>query len=69
MAINQNVNKDIKIKNHLWFEDITWTKLMPLEVTNRIVDDFDSKPTDFDRRFWSISKSNDEFELTIAILT
>ena len=43
------------------------TKLMGLEVTNQIVNNSDSKLADFDRRFGSDSKSNDEFESTIAI--
>ena len=41
---------------------------MGLEVKNQIVDDSDSKPTDFDCRFQSNSKSNDKFELTIVVL-
>ena len=42
-------------------------KLMRLGLTNRIVNNLDSKPANFDRRFWSDSKSNDESELAIAI--
>ena len=38
------------------------TKLMRLGLTNRIVDDSDFKPVDFDRRFQSNFKSNDGFE-------
>ena len=51
------------------YESLTWVmiKLMRLGVTNQIVDDSDSKPVNFDRRFRSDSKSNDKFELTIAI--
>ena len=43
------------------------TKLMRLGLTNWIIDDSDFKPVNFDRRFQSDSKSNDEFESTIAI--
>ena len=42
-----------------------YIKLMRLEGTNRIVDDSDFKPVDFDRRLPSDSKSNDKSELTI----
>ena len=41
---------------------------MWLGLTNQIVDDSDSKPANFDRRFRSDSKYNDESELAIAIL-
>ena len=43
------------------------SKLMQLGVTNRIVGNSDSKPANFDRWFWSDSKSNHGFESTIAI--
>ena len=42
-------------------------KLMRLGLTNRIVNDWDFKPVDLDRRLPSDSKSNDESELTISI--
>ena len=35
-------------------------KLMRFGDRNRIVDNSDSKPADFDRQFWTNSKSNDE---------
>ena len=41
---------------------------MRLGLTNRIVDDSDSKPVDIDHWFRSDSKSNDGFESAIAIL-
>ena len=41
--------------------------LVSLGIWHRIVDDSDSKPANFDHRFWSDSKSNDHFESTIAI--
>ena len=40
---------------------------MLLGVRHWNVDDSDSKPADFDHRFWSDSKSNNEFESTITI--
>ena len=43
------------------------SKLMQLELTNQIVDNSDFKPVNFDRWFQSDLKSNDIFELTIAI--
>ena len=42
-------------------------KLVRLGLTNQIVGDWDFKPVNFDRRFQSDSKSNDESESTIAI--
>ena len=43
------------------------TKLMQFGLMNWIDDDSDSKPVDFDRWFWSDSKSNEKSESTIAI--
>ena len=45
------------------FHQRAWAKLMWLGLTNRMVDDSDSKPADFDRRFRSDSRSNDVFEI------
>ena len=41
---------------------------MQLGVTNRIIDDSDFMPVNFDRWFGSNLKSNDGFESTIPIL-
>ena len=60
-------------KNEDFFESLTenvsvCTRLMGFGDRNQIVDNSDSKPANFDRRFWSDSKSNNESESTIAIL-
>ena len=44
------------------------SKLMRLGLTNRIGNDSDSKPANFDHGFRSDSKSKEESELAIAIL-
>ena len=57
-----------KKKLCLEFWNTVSIKLMRLGVTNQMVDDSDSKPVNFNRWFWSDSKSNDGFESSIAIL-
>ena len=61
--------KHDKIQRNLEIKIIHYhnSKPMRLEVTNQIIEDLDSKQANFDRRFWSNSKSNDEFESTIMI--
>ena len=56
-----------KAKNVFLLHKALLTKLMRLGLTNRIVDDLDSKPVYFDRRLLSNSKSNDKSESTISI--
>ena len=46
---------------------LSCTKLMRLGVPNRIVNDMDFKPANFDRRFWCDSDFNNEIVSTIVI--
>ena len=43
-------------------------KLMQLSLQNRIVDNSDFKPFEFDHRFWSDSDTSNEIVSLIAIL-
>ena len=43
-------------------------KLMPLGLTNQIVNDSDSKPADFNRQFRSDSISNDDRDFDIKLI-